>query len=136
MKVLDDLREMLLENLEEIVEKGRIDRGQLGEVHVMTDTIKNTLKIKNLMDSSYSYDGGWNASGTYSNDGRSGSYANSQRGYSNDGMSRYSGMHYVRGHYSRGKDFEKKIQEMMRNDRLSHEEKKTLEEAMEMLKDC
>lgn len=79
---MENLRNKLWEELEEIDRKPEIGAGDLELAHKLTDTIKNIDKICMLEDG-YSEDGEWPA------DMRHGaSYAN-------------RGKHYVRGHYSR-----------------------------------
>lgn len=84
MQKYEELKEMLCEELEKIVEKGELSAGSLETVHKLTDTIKNVDKIE-MMD-----DNGQSMNGHYS------------MAYDDDGMS-YArrGQHYVRGHYSR-----------------------------------
>lgn len=81
---MDNLKEKLWEELEEIDRKPEIGPGDLELVHKLTDTIKNIDKICMLEEGEgYSEvmdgDAYWRGS----------SYAN-------------RGKHYVRGHYSRG----------------------------------
>ena len=88
MRALEDLREMLCEELDEIAKKQEMNAGDLETVHKLTVTIKNIDKIYLLEeDGEHSQAGDWEADmrGTY---GRGSSYAN-------------RGKHYVRGHYSR-----------------------------------
>lgn len=86
MKALDDLREMLCDELDEIAKKQEMSAGDLETVHKLTDTIKNIDKICILEE-----DGGYSQAGDWEMEGR-GSY---------DRGSSYRGRHYVRGHYSR-----------------------------------
>lgn len=73
------IKEKLMDALHDCEEKmgkssGKISAGELQEIHMITDTIKNIDKIEMLEEGVESYD---------------------------DGASRArSGMHYVRGHYS------------------------------------
>ena len=89
MKNLENLKDKLCEELEEIARKPDMGPGDLELIHKLTDTIKNIDKICMLEEEGgYSQDGGDGASyggGTY---GNGSSYAN-------------RGKHYVRGHYSR-----------------------------------
>lgn len=88
MKAMEDLREKLCVELDEIARKPEMGAGDLELAHKLTDTIKNIDKIQCLEeDGGYSQDGDWEMEGrgTY---GRGVSYAN-------------RGRHYVRGHYSR-----------------------------------
>lgn len=87
MKSLENIKEMLCKELEEIARKPEMGAGDLEIVHKLTDTIKNIDKICMLEDGDYSEDGGWEMPGRGSY-GRGSSYAN-------------RGRHYVRGHYSR-----------------------------------
>lgn len=87
MKALEDLREMLCDELDEIAKKQEMSAGDLEAVHKLTDTIKNIDKIGMLEDGGYSQAGDWEMEGR-GNYGRGSSYAN-------------RGKHYVRGHYSR-----------------------------------
>lgn len=88
MKAMEDLRDMLCEELDEIARKQEMSAGDLETVHKLTDTIKNIDKISIMEeDGEYSQAGDWEVEGR-GNYGRSNSYAN-------------RGKHYVRGHYSR-----------------------------------
>ena len=87
MKALDDLRDMLCEELDEIAKKPEMSAGDLEAVHKLTDTIKNIDKICLMEEEGYSQAGDWELEGR-GNYGRGNSYAN-------------RGKHYVRGHYSR-----------------------------------
>lgn len=129
MQAMDELREMLCKELDEISRKGELGAGDLDIVHKLTDTIKNIDKIEMLGDDGYSRDGAWEADmrGTY---GRGNSYASRR------------GTHYVRGHYShRGTDgysrtdsieaFRDRAREMMRN--ASGEEREVLQRCVDAL---
>lgn len=88
MKAMEDLRDMLCEELDEIARKQEMSAGDLEAVHKLTDTIKNIDKISIMEeDGEYSQAGDWEVEGR-GNYGRGNSYAN-------------RGKHYVRGHYSR-----------------------------------
>lgn len=101
MRYLEDIKEMLCKELEEIAEKGELSAGALDTLHKITDTIKNIDKIEMLEgEGGYSEDGGMMPRRNYS------------RGPGYDGGSSYNyddgdyssarrGQHYVRGHYSR-----------------------------------
>ncbi len=110
---MEDLKDMLCKELDEIAMKGKIGAGELQTVHMLTDTIKNIDKI-GMLDEGYSGDGEWNARGSY---GR---------------------MHYVRGHYSRddGMDMiSERINEMIDSGRYSGEDRNTLNRAMRIISD-
>lgn len=101
MKALEDLKNMLCEELEEIARKPEMSAGDLETVHKLTDTIKNIDKIQMFDEGEYSQTGDWEAElrGNY---GRGNSYAGTRR---RDSMGRYSrdgGTSYARGpRYSR-----------------------------------
>lgn len=129
MQAMDDLREMLCKELDEISRKGELGAGDLDIVHKLTDTIKNIDKIEMLEDDGYSRDGAWEADmrGNY---GRGNSYASRR------------GTHYVNGHYSRrGTDgysrtdsieaFRDRAREMMRN--ATGEEREVLQRCVDAL---
>ncbi len=83
MKALNELKDKLHGELDEISRKPELGAGDLEIIHKLTDTIKNIDKICMLEDGegySEAVDGG--------DYGRGSSYAN-------------RGKHYVRGHYSR-----------------------------------
>ena len=101
MRALEDLREMLCEELDEIAKKQEMNAGDLETVHKLTDTIKNIDKIYLLEeDGEYSQAGDWEA------DMRGSSYAN-------------RGKHYVRSHYGRrdGDDYSQRRDGMGRYSR-------------------
>ena len=121
-KTMESLKSMLCDELEEIVNTGRIGASDLDSVHKITDTIKNVYKIDTLKEGEYSYygndgysnDGDWRANGTYSR-----------------------GRHYVRGHYSNANERDmlaSRMNDMMRNTSMSSEDKDTLRRAMDMLR--
>lgn len=101
MRALEDLREMLCDELDEIAKKQEMSAGDLETVHKLTDTIKNIDKII-IMDE----DGGYSQAGDWEMEGR-GNY-----GRGNSYASR--GKHYVRGHYSRdGGDYSERRRDSM-----------------------
>ncbi len=109
MYALENLRDKLCAELDDIAKKGDLGAGDLDILHKLTDTIKNIDKIEMLEDGGYSRAGEWEADmrGTY---GRGSSYAN-------------RGKHYVRGHYSRadGKDrMRAHLESMMRDAEDEH----------------
>lgn len=83
MKSLYELKEKLMDELEEISRKPEMGAGDLELAHKLTDTIKNIDKICALEE-----DGGYSSAVDGMEYGRGASYAN-------------RGKHYVRGHYSR-----------------------------------
>ncbi len=99
MYALEDLKELLCKELDEIAEKKELSAGDLETVQKLTSSIKNIHKIEMLEDGGYSRDGEWEADmrGTY---GRGNSYAR-------------RGSHYVRGHYSRDDEPHGKLMDKM-----------------------
>lgn len=86
MKHLEELREILCRELEEIAERGELSAGTLETVDKLTHTLKNLDKI--MMGDSYSNAGDWYGMGYgYRDDYRN---ANSYRGRKRDSMGRYS----------------------------------------------
>lgn len=151
---------VLCREMEEILDKGKMSAGDLENLHKLTDTYKNILKIEMLEDEEggYSEDGRMYGSmretrGHYSRDGGRGGYnmaggdweaRGSYGGNSyDDGGSSYArrGTHYVRGHYSRdggysrgdGKDrMMHELGEMMEG--ADHEQRRILERAMQEIR--
>ncbi len=123
MKAMEDLREMLCKELEEITMKGGLTAGDLDAVDKLTHSIKSIDTIM-AMEESYSA-GGYNAGGYnrsgYNNGGYSnGNYGgNYNRGYSARGRGgnarRDSRGRYARGMYRDGgkSHMVQMLQEMM-----------------------
>lgn len=90
MKHLEDLRETLCRELNEIAEKGELSAGDLETVDKLTHTLKNLDKI--MMGEGYSNAGDWYAMGNYGRDGYRVDYRDgtSYRGRKRDSMGRYS----------------------------------------------
>ena len=103
MRYLEDIKEMLCKELEEIAEKGELSAVALDTLHKITDTIKNIDKIEMLEgEGGYSYDGH-----TIHYEGRDHSRGHDgELAYHYDDGDSYArrGRHYVRGHYSRDGD--------------------------------
>jgi len=126
-----ELKEMLCEELDKIVDKGTISMSDLEIVHKLVDTIKNIHKIDMYDDGGYSGNGDWSANGSYNN----GFYNNSGRSYGRDYQGNSRGRHYVRGHYSYDDGMvTERIERMMSEGGLNPQEKDTLRRAMEILK--
>ncbi len=87
MKHLEDLRDALCRELDEIAGKGELSAGALDTVDKLAHTIKNLDKV--MMGEGYSSAGDWYAMGNYGD--RSG-YRDSvsYRGRKRDSMGRYS----------------------------------------------
>ena len=112
MKSLYELKEMLCDELDEIVGKGELSAGSLDVVHKLTDTIKNIDKIEMLEESEYydedSYEGGGSYArgrgrnakrdrmGRYSRDGEGGEYGRGGSYARGGGYGRNNGMMYSR----------------------------------------
>ncbi len=109
MKAMEDLRDKLCKELDEIARKPEMGAGDLELAHKLTDTIKNIDKITMLEESGYSQDGDWEMEGRGSY-GRGASYAGRRR----DSMGRCSredGNYSSRlGRYSRGGGREKMME--------------------------
>lgn len=89
MRTMEELRDTLCEELEEIARKGDLSAGDLETVHKLTDTIKNIDKIGMMEESGeYSQAGDWEirGGGRY-DDGNSygGRHRDSRGRYSRDG---------------------------------------------------
>lgn len=89
MKHLEELREILCQELEEIAGKGELTAGALDTVDKLTHTLKNLDKI--MMSEGYSNAGDWYAMGNYGRGMyRDDRYDTSYRGRKRDSMGRYS----------------------------------------------
>jgi hypothetical protein len=87
MKHLEDLRDTLCRELDEIAGKGELSAGALDTVDKLAHTIKNLDKV--MMGEGYSSAGDWYAMGNY---GERPGYRDSvsYRGRKRDSMGRYS----------------------------------------------
>ena len=85
MKALNDIRDMLCEELDELARKGELGAGDLEIAHKLTATIKNIDKIEMMESEGYSGTGDWEADirGTYG-------HGDSWRGRHRDSRGRYS----------------------------------------------
>lgn len=98
-RTMRDGKRMLCEELDRIIEKGKLSTSDLDILHKLSDTLKNMLKIEMLeeddgysergdgMMRGYSRDGGWETRGRY--------------GHSYDDDSSYARRRDSRGRYSR-----------------------------------
>lgn len=86
MKSLHELKEMLCDELDNIVKRKEISVGSLDTIQKLTDSIKNIYKIEMLKEAD-----------EYSEE-RGSSY---RRMYDDEDSYARRGRHYVRGHYSR-----------------------------------
>lgn len=114
---MEDLKEMICKELDEIADKGQLSAGDLDTVNKLVVTKEKLLRIEELEgDLGYSQDGNWRASGSYGNS---------------------RGKHYVRGHYSyaEGRDrIMSQMDDMMRDNSLSSRERESLSRAMDALR--
>lgn len=92
MRAMEDMRELLCKEFEEIAQKGELNVGDLDIIHKLTDTIKNIDKIEMFEES-----GGYSRAAEWEGGIRGHSYDEGGSSYGGG----YSGRHYVRGHYSR-----------------------------------
>lgn len=136
MKDWEELKKKLCKDLEEMKQNNKFDRGDVDIIDRTTHAIKNIMYIMENEDDGYSQasrrmysrdgysrDGMWNAEGSYDD------------GYNRGNSYARRGMHYVRGHYSRGGDeLTEQIEEMMESGNLSMTEKTTLQKAMDILR--
>ena len=131
MESLDELKDMLYDALDEIVEKGSLSAGDLQTVHMITDTIKNIEKIcmydekYSHYDGDYSNNGDWSARGSYS-----------RGNMATDRMNpRYPRRESYRGRYSRDNGMmEERIQEMLNEGKINSNDKAVLNKALEILR--
>jgi hypothetical protein len=136
MRELIEIRENLCKELKNYG-NGPVTRANLETIHMLSDTIKNIDKIEGMQANGYSMKGGdWTAYGNYSRDGMP--YGNSmEHSYGDDySNANRSGMHYVRGHYSRadGKmQMLEDIDRMMSASGLSTDERNALQRARHTL---
>lgn len=131
MKALEDLKETLCAELEEISHKTKMSAGDLETAHKLTGTIKNVEEIMMFDDEEYSQAGDWTAEmrGNY---GRGSSYAGRKR----DSMGRYSRNSYARdGRYSRadGRDSMIDRLEEMERDATSDKEREAIRRCISQL---
>lgn len=133
MKNMEELKDMLCEELEEITKKGEISMGDLDVVEKITTSIKNIDKI--VMADRYSYGESEGSYGSYRGSYDGGMHDMSNRGsYGNEGSSYARGRHYVRGHYSYGDDVSTKLEEMLNDSRMDSNDKRILRQAMEIIR--
>lgn len=110
------LKDMLCNELDEIVRKGELNAGDLDAVHKLTDTIKNVYKIECLKDE---------------NEYSMRPYAHSDYMQTDS----YRAPHYVRGHYSReaGDKFSSEIHRFMDESNLNEADKQALRRALDII---
>lgn len=132
---MDNLKDMICRELEEIAGKGEMSAGELDTVYKLIVSKEKLLRIEELEEGlGYSNTGGYSRSGEWRANGSYGRGGDSYRGDS-------YGRHYVRGHYSRGgysmgegrSMMADKIMEMMDDESLTSADKMALRKAMEQL---
>lgn len=129
---MDDLKDIICKELEEIAEKGELSAGELDTVYKLIIAKEKLLRIEEIEeDLGYSNDGEWRATGNYSRD------------YMRNGNS-YGRRHYVRGHYSNAgrrrysmddgrAEMANRIREMMDDESLTEQDRNALRKAMEQM---
>ena len=132
--IFEDLREMVMRELEEIVKRGEMDETSLTCAYKLVDIVKDIDKIEmgeggysqvGRMYYPYAYDGG-------------NSYENSYRGYSRqrrDSMGRYSRDDYSNRGYSRESEREEIMAKMgrMMDNAPSETERQAIQRIMNQL---
>lgn len=137
MKAMEELRETLCAELDEIARKGEMSAGDLDAVHKLTDTIKNIDKIIMLEESGYSQAadiegrGGYNGGSSYANRGKH--YVRGH--YSRDGGEMYDGRRDNRGRYSRADGKEHMLEQLheMMEDATTERQRSAIKRCMEQL---
>lgn len=140
MQNMEDLKDMLCDELDEIAKKGEVSIGDLEAIEKLTTSIKNIDKI--IMADRYSRDSGRSYEGrSYegrSYDGRGYENGNSDNGYNDSGSyARGRGRHYVRAHYSYADEagmLSDKLEEMLSDSRMDNNDKRILRQAMEIIR--
>lgn len=132
----EELKKKLCRELEQIKGKGSLGMAEIEVIDKLTNSIKNIGKIMDMDEGGHSQ-----ARYRYSRDmDRSNTSYNSyddgmNDGYSKDNSYARRGMHYVRGHYSRGADeLTERIEDMMESGNLTITDKSTLQKAMDILR--
>lgn len=142
-KTTKKIKDMLCQKMEEIARANSLSNTDVEKLNMLIVAYEKLLKAEEMeglgeySQGRYSRDGYWTAQGGYSkgNDMMYDERGNSYR--YDDGMSEARrGTHYVRGHYSRNDASEmtkQRIRNMMSSGNMSIEDKRTLEEAMELM---
>ena len=127
MQKIDELRDMLCEELDNITEQGEITTGSLDIIDKLTHSIKSIDTIIAMEESGYSNDDDYST--RYDDYSRRGSYARGRRNAKRDSMGRYS------RRYSRGKEGMAERLEAMMGDTNDPKVRKALENALEHIED-
>lgn len=131
MEYMHELKEMLCDELEKIVEDGELTAGSLETIDKLTHSIKSIATIMAMEDSDYSYDDGMNMS---ANRGGSSAQRRDSRGrYSRRGGSYARGR--MRGGYSRDDEHDKMVEklEKMMEKTSDQNAKNAIREAIETI---
>lgn len=134
---MEDLKDIICRELDEIAEKGEMSAGELDTVYKLIVAKEKLLRIEELEeDLGYSSAGDWTARGSYGHYSRD-SYDMGNGGNSYNNYSRYSGARRDgRGRYSRDDGTEmlrNRMQQMMQEGGLNQADRKALEKAMEII---
>lgn len=123
-KKMEDLKEMICRELDEIAQKGELSAGDLETVYKLIVSKEKLLRIEEIeSDMGYSNAGDWRAEGNYSRNMNS---------YNGNSYAR--NRHYVRGHYSYdGGTIRDRISEMMNSDELSGSQRQALQRVLDMM---
>lgn len=125
MNKMEELRDMLCEELDNVVEQGEITTGSLEIIDKLTHSIKSIDTILAMEEAGYSNDD----YGSYDDYSRRGSYARGRRNAKRDSMGRYS------RRYSRGKETMADRLEAMMGDTDDPNVRKALQNALEHIEE-
>lgn len=135
--MMDELKEMICRELDEIALKGEMSAGELDTVYKLIVAKEKLLRIEELEgELGYSQaNGNWSANGSYAR----GPY--SREGYDRNSYGNSYGRHLVRGHYSRGRYsmddgrnyMTEQIRSMMEDPAINPADRQVLMRAMDQL---
>lgn len=126
MKHMEELKEMLCDELEEITSKGQISAGDLDAIDKLTHSIKSIETIMAMGE--YSHDGSYEGS-SYNSYARDGRMRDSMGRYSRRGYSRRN----YRDGYSYGKEGIREELEDLMNEAGTEREKQAIRMAIEQM---
>lgn len=125
MSKMDNLKDMICRELEEIASKGELSAGDLETVYKLIVSKEKLLRIEEIEDDmGYSNDGDWRAEGTYAR-GR----------YSRDGYSRTMNRRgSYRGRYSNdGYSMRDRIEEMINSNELTSSQRSAMQRVLDTM---
>lgn len=126
---MEDLKEMICKELDEIAEKGELSAGDLDTIYKLIISKEKLLRIEEIEgDMGYSEDGDWRAEGSYN---RGSSYRDSSYRSMRGNSYANRGKHYVRGHYSYADDIKSRLREMMESGELTASQRNAMQRAMD-----